>query len=379
MTRYGLVLAGGGAKGAYQMGAWKALKEMGVEFDAIAGVSIGSINGALIAQGDFDKAMELWNGVSIDKGVNIVEALPDPDNLFSKKNWGALFKEVIKRGGIDASPLENYIKDYIDEAKIRESKIPLGIITVQLGQKVSGLEFFLDDIPEGELINYLMASSSIPLVTNIGPEGEKYLDGGVYDNTPVRTLKKRGYNKLIVIDIANIKGVAYNLDFSNCQVVHIKPYDTDDLGAAFDFDPELNKKRMQMGYLDAKKAFGELSGNIYHFLPYVFRSIIRKHGADEFYQLELLAHKLGLSKDVIYSEETFISTVKLAYEKAKQELEAKAEARAHADAQLHPTVAPNEKAEENGIFNLAHLRNYFVQKKTGFEEFEKAVELIESV
>lgn len=47
MAGYGLVLAGGGGKGAYQLGAWKALKEMDVRFDAIAGASIGSINGAL--------------------------------------------------------------------------------------------------------------------------------------------------------------------------------------------------------------------------------------------------------------------------------------------------------------------------------------------
>lgn len=384
MSGYGLVLAGGGAKGAYQMGAWKALKEMNISFDAIAGASIGSINGALIAQGDYDKAMEMWESVSIDKGVNITEALPDPENLFSKKNWGALFKEVIKKGGIDASPMEGYIKDYIDEKKIRESKIPLGIITVQLNQKASGLELFIDDIPEGELVDYLLASSNIPLVTNIGPEGEKFLDGGVYDNTPVMTLRKRGYNKLIVIDIANIKGVAYNLNFANSQVVYIKPYDTDDLGAAFDFDPELNKKRMQLGYLDTKKAFGELSGNIYHFLPHVFRSIVRRHGADEIYELEELAHKLGVAKDVIYSEETFIAAVKLAYNEAKAELEAKENAKGKLteaeEAAEAVAAAPAEvKSEDTGIFNLAQLRSYFIHKKTGFEEFEKALAIIESV
>ncbi len=389
MSKYGLVLAGGGAKGAYQMGAWKALREMNIGFDAIAGVSIGSINGALIAQGDFDRAMEMWESVSIDKGVNITEALPDPENLFSKKNWGALFKEVIKKGGIDASPTEGYIKTYIDEKKIRENKIPLGIVTVQWGQKMNGLELFVEDIPEGELIDYLLASSSIPLVTNIGPEGEKFLDGGVYDNTPVMTLKKRGYNKLIVIDIANIKGVAYNLNFSNSQVVYIKPYDTDDLGAAFDFDTELNKKRMQMGYLDTKKAFGELSGNIYHFLPQVFRQIIWKHGSEEIYQLELLAHRLGLSKDIIYSEETFISAVKAAYEKEMAELAAKDEAKnRHAEAQASEQellqvsgTDTDEKEADAGIFNLAQLKNYFTQKKTktGFEDFEKAVAIIESI
>lgn len=387
MSHYGLVLAGGGGKGAYQMGAWKALKEMGIIFDAIAGVSIGSINGALIAQGDFDKAMEMWDGVSIDKGVNITETLPDPENLFSKKNWGALFREVIKKGGLDASPLAEYIKNYIDENKIRESKIPLGIITVQLNQKMNPLELFINDIPEGELIDYLLASSHIPLVTNIGPEGEKYLDGGVYDNTPVMTLKKRGYNKLIVIDISNIKGVAHNLDFSNSQVVYIKPYDSEDLGAAFDFDSELNKKRMQLGYLDTKKAFGELAGNIYHFLPSVFRGMVLIYGADEIYQLELLANKLGVEKGVIYSEETFLQTVKTAYEKQRTELQAKEEAKSKPSENKYTEVkasevtliepeiplTDNKEEEEIGVFGLSSLKSFFMQKKAEFEETEKDI------
>lgn len=405
MSGYGLVLAGGGAKGAYQMGAWKALREMGITFEAIAGVSIGSINGALIAQGDFDKAMEMWKSVSLDKGVKINEALPDPDNLFSKKNWGALFREVMKNGGIDASPLKEYIRIYIDENIIRENNIPLGIITVQWGQKVSGLELFLDEIPEGELVDYLLASSNIPLVTNIGPEGEKYLDGGVYDNTPVMTLKKRGYNKLIVIDIANIKGVAYNLDFSNSNIVYIKPYNTDDLGAAFDFDPELNQKRMALGYLDAKKAFGELKGNVYHFLPHVFRTFITTYGADEVYQLELLANKLGVEKGEIYSQESFMFALREAYEKEKAEIEERELEKERAREERLPAEAtkdepylipglpypiisvrdntPEEKEEEEkeegGLFSRMFLKNRFSQKKSPFDGFEKAVDILEKM
>lgn len=419
MARYGLVLAGGGAKGAYQMGAWKALREMGITFDAIAGVSIGSINGALIASGNFDKAMEMWQTVSLDKGVKINSALPDPDNLFSKKNWGALFREVVKNGGIDASPLSEYLKEFIDEKKIRENNIPLGIITVQMGQKVNGLEIFIDEIPEGELVDYLLASSSIPLVTNIGPDGEKFLDGGVYDNTPVMTLKKRGYNNLIVIDIANIKGVAYNLDFTNSRVVHIKPYDTDDLGAAFDFDPALTEKRMTMGYLDTKKAFGELSGNIFHFLPLVFRSFVQKYGADEVYELEQLGHKIGLSLSEIYSEESFMLALKDAYEKEKAELIAKEKEAARTKEAEKPQrtekndffdiiakvkkrdreeaaetplqtafhypiisvadeASPTDKKDEDGgFFRLNAIKAYFSQKKSSHEGLEKAIDIIE--
>ena len=56
---YGLVLEGGGAKGAYQIGAWKALREAGVKLKGIAGTSVGALNGALICMGDLEKAERL--------------------------------------------------------------------------------------------------------------------------------------------------------------------------------------------------------------------------------------------------------------------------------------------------------------------------------
>ena len=56
----GLALEGGGAKGAFHIGAVKALLENGYEFDGVVGTSIGAFNGALISQGDFEKAYDLW-------------------------------------------------------------------------------------------------------------------------------------------------------------------------------------------------------------------------------------------------------------------------------------------------------------------------------
>lgn len=314
MNTYALVLAGGGGKGAYQIGAWKALRELNISFDAIAGTSIGSINGALIAAGDYDKAWEFWHSVSVDKGVKLGEALPDSDNLFAMKNWAVLFKEFIKNGGIDASPAEQLVASFVDEKKVRDSGIPLGIVTVQMSQEITPLELFTQDIPEGELVDYLLASSNIPFATNIGPEGEKFLDGGAYDNIPVMTLKKRGYNKLIVVDISNIKGIAHTLDFLNSQIVYIRPYDLEQLGASFDFDDEIIDRRIKLGYLDTRKAFSFLQGKIYYFSPETFKGMVEKYGADTVQQLELLAYELGVELINVYDEKEFILNTKLAYE-----------------------------------------------------------------
>ena len=378
MERYGLVLAGGGGKGAYQIGAWRALKEMEIAFDAIAGVSIGSINGELIDSDEYDKAVEMWNSVSVDKGVRISENLPDPENLFSKKNWSTLFRELVKNKGIDASPAKEFISQYIDEDKVRKSYIDFCMIAVQMSNGMTPRELSIRDIPEGQLIDYLMASSNVPFMTNIGPEGEKFLDGGAYDNIPVATLKKRGYNRLVIIDISNIKGVAHNLDIFNSQIVYVRPYDLDDLGASFDFDKETIEKRLQLGYLDTKKAFSQLLGKIYYFLPETFRSMVRLYGADTVLKLEKMAHELKVPQTEIYTAETFILAVKQAYEKFISESNESSDESEDAKNESNVT-AENEKDKESGSEKslIAALKKRF-EKKKPFEEYEDTIEFLEN-
>jgi len=61
----GLVLAGGGVKGAYQVGAYKAMVECGIKIDGVVGTSIGSFNAALIAQDNFLKLYDFWRQVDV--------------------------------------------------------------------------------------------------------------------------------------------------------------------------------------------------------------------------------------------------------------------------------------------------------------------------
>ena len=62
--KLGLALSAGGAKGAYQLGCWKAFLEKGLTFGAVSGSSIGALNGALICQGDWNAAYELWSEIA---------------------------------------------------------------------------------------------------------------------------------------------------------------------------------------------------------------------------------------------------------------------------------------------------------------------------
>ncbi len=326
MKKYGLVLAGGGAKGAYQLGAWKAMRELGIDFSAVTGVSIGSINGAFIVSDCFDEAVEFWKSASVDKGVNISQELKDPEKLFSIKNMPALFKEIVKNGGIDASPTGDFLREYIDEEKVRKSKTDFGMVTFMLSE-FSPLEIFIKDIPDGQLVDYLLASSKVPGVSKIGPDDERYLDGGVYDNAPIGLLRKNGYNRIVFVDISVRKGFGHRTDLSGAEVIYIRPFDVEKLGAAFDFSGEMFERRVRMGYLDTRRVFGYLSGRRFYFEKDIFREMVVEYGADAVEQLEELAELTGVNDLNIYDKDSFLGELKLKYieyqkEQAIKEVEA---------------------------------------------------------
>ena len=77
---YGLVLAGGGTKGAYQVGVWKALKELNINIKGIVGASIGSLNGALFLQDDFKMVEDMYENIKLGNIMN-VDGMNENKNL----------------------------------------------------------------------------------------------------------------------------------------------------------------------------------------------------------------------------------------------------------------------------------------------------------
>ncbi len=322
MRPYGLVLAGGGAKGAYQIGAWKAMREIGVDIEMIAGVSIGAINGALIAQGDFDRTVELWSSIEVKDGINMEAQLKAPENLFSFSNLPQIFHEIIKNGGVDVTPARNLVAEYVDEEKVRASGIPFGLVTFQVSS-LKPVELFIEEMQEGLLIDYLMLSARFPGLHNESPDGAKYLDGGVYDNAPVGMLRRRGINRFIVVDISNMKGIGHKDDLSCADIIYIRPSDPKELGESFEFDKAMTEKRMQMGYLDAKKAFGFLKGQEYYFQPKEYRLMQKKYGYKAVNELEALAAQHGVERLTVYTHVRFMRALLAAVEAPAPEQEEK--------------------------------------------------------
>ena len=122
-----------------------------------------------------------------------------------------------------------------------------------------------------------------------------------------------------------MKGFGHKSDMTNAEFVYIRPYDIDDLGAAFDFSDEMYEKRMKMGYLDTRKAFGYLAGRQFYFETSEFRKMVAEYGADALEQLENLGFELGVERFRVYEKEDFLAEVKEKFVEYQKEQQQKAE------------------------------------------------------
>ncbi|MDX9784151.1 MAG: patatin-like phospholipase family protein [Spirochaetia bacterium] len=266
-TSFCLVLAGGGSKGIYHLGVWKALREMGIEVDAFVGTSIGAVVAGLLAQNQQDSYESFVDSISLDSIVALPPGFVEKGKLSvgreAVQEAPKLFRSLIAHQGLDTSPLRKLLESHIDEAKIRASGKDLGIITVDLSS-LKPREMFLEDMEEGRVLDYLMASAAFPGFKSPVIEGKKYMDGGVFENIPYDMARKRGYRRLIVSDIGGL-GRNRKVEGEGSLTAYIKS--SINMGWIFDFDREFLKDFMQLGYLDTLRSFGRLSGYSYFIKP----------------------------------------------------------------------------------------------------------------
>ena len=298
---YGLVLAGGGAKGIYQIGAWRAIRELEIPITCVVGTSVGAMNGAMVACGQYEGAVALWENMSIEKGFSLPEPLRVPDRLFSLKNADILIREMWRNGGLDISPIRKELEALVDEDALRASPVEFGLVTFELSRR-QPRHLFRDQIPRGRLMDYIMASSAYPGLKQPEIYGHKYLDGGVIDNVPVKMMMRRHPDNIIVVNIGDV-GLPKGLD-PKMNLVYIKPIDS--LGTAFEFRPETARTKMDMGWYDTMKAFGRFSGEWMYFPNEEYQRLRDELGENVVKGLDHAARLYGLDKLRVCTAEEFV-------------------------------------------------------------------------
>ncbi len=264
---YAVALEGGGAKGSYQIGAWRALSEAGVRIRAVSGTSVGALNGALMVMGDLEQAEDIWRNIRFSQIMDVNDE--DMKNLYAGNlleiDWKAQFeqlKEILSNRGLDITPLRQWMTELVDEEKIRNAEMELYIQTVSLTDRKE-LELRAKDLTEpGEIVDMLLASAYLPVFKNETLGGKRYTDGGLQDVIPIHVLVKNGYRDIIAVRIFGM-GIERRFRIPDYVQIHsVLPQE--DLGGMLEFDSEQSRKNLQLGYFDTKRMLYGLCGNRFY-------------------------------------------------------------------------------------------------------------------
>ncbi len=274
----GIVLGGGGAKGAYQIGVWRALDKLDVSrhITGVAGTSAGALNGAAFCTGSLSQAIRAWS--SINERM-ILQPNDMPESVLKKcrqdayNGWfsNAGIKELIHNyadlSAISSSQTVFYAtasrikkpaflyrlaKSYSAQSILNKA---FSALFIRALSAVTAVQYFkVNEYDEKTAEDIILASSAIPLVfPDITIEGSVYVDGGLNDNVPILPLYRDGYRHLLVINLES----DYQLpteQFPDVRFLHFFPKDEESLKSlinTFNFTPEGIRQKMRQGYDDA--------------------------------------------------------------------------------------------------------------------------------
>ena len=267
MKKRALCLQGGGAKGAFQAGALKALTERGYKYDCAVGASVGALNAAMYALGKTDELFDLW------KELDFPDVLPvERKEGGEKLSLLSIASSAIGaiRSGVDTVKIRAIIEKYVDEDALRASSIRFGLVTVQDGKPRVLRKLFIEDIPQGKLVDVMMASAALPFFKKVEIDGIRYFDGGMMDNLPIAMLAEAGYRDVTAIRLGgDIRYAGGPL----MKITYIDPSESP--GHTVLFANSAISRSLQLGYYDVLRMLDGLCGKKYYIKPFGERKLLR--------------------------------------------------------------------------------------------------------
>ena len=272
MKKLGLVFAGGGGKGAYEIGVWKALKEydFDTKIEAVSGTSVGALNGALFVKGDLKQGLRVWQEMSPEKILQI-----NPEKVLSiltKFNLSTAIVSLIaeklgflkSEGVFGQKGLENIIKSSLSKGDL-QGKIPIYICATDVSSKLSWQPLYkkLNDLEYEKVVQYLLATAAIPVAfPKTIVEDVELLDGFLTDNTPAKPLiEEEQCDTLIVVLLGRSASIAHlKKEYPNVKFWEIVPSgDTKESLGSLNFESKRANTLIEMGYNDTKAILQNLA------------------------------------------------------------------------------------------------------------------------
>jgi NTE family protein len=268
----GLVLSGGGAKGAYQIGAWKALCEVGYNdyIDVYSGSSVGAINCFLIQMMSWQEAANIWlnydlsrafftDGIELDSLVKTIRSILlgkklKNESLFTRDGLIELFNKI-GFNRLDKSKLDCYAT-VANVTEIPEDIRALKTALDWYGGKKSGFTQYIHiKNADDEFIKaVLLATSAIPIIYPVERIGDQYyVDGAINDNLPIYPIYKRGIKSIIAVACDRVNYQNLKRKFPSCDIMLIQPskYLGNMISGTLNFNNSKLLDTFQLGYTDA--------------------------------------------------------------------------------------------------------------------------------
>jgi NTE family protein len=177
----GIALSGGGSRGVAHLGVLKAFEELGVDIHVVSGTSAGSIAAALYASGM--SADEIYKAMKDKKFIDFAKIILPVDGLMNLDNLRKNLNDVLKA------------KNFNEMSK----KLYIAVTNLYTGE--------IEYMNSGHVIDAVIASSSIPvLFSPVEINGQKYTDGGVLDNLPIKPLLK-DCDFIIAVDVMTTESI----------------------------------------------------------------------------------------------------------------------------------------------------------------------------
>lgn len=253
-----LVLGGGGAHGAFQTGAFDALKAAGILPEGIIGVSVGAITGMSLQHLDSTTAHQVW-GMLTTQTVYGTAAIGKTQSEFAQ----TMARQLITRDYKSKDQLFDLFLP-VAEKELIDPIVKFSLITTEttgLLQKVVTVD---QDMTPAELAQWVVASSAFfPVVEPIEIDGKRYMDGGYSNDLPIQVAIEQGAKEIYAVDIQGL-GRIRAVDVPSDVVLH--QIETKwDLGPLLDFSPKQSEFNMRLGWLETQKLLGKLYGIRYSF------------------------------------------------------------------------------------------------------------------
>lgn len=321
----GLALEGGGVKGSYQAGVYKAMLECGIKIDGVVGTSIGAINASIIASGKGADLPKIWGAINVGNvfgfSNNFVNFVNRRD--VNVNNFITLIKEslsVIINKGIELKGVRNILDNYLNVEDLMNSEIDFGLVTVRL-KDLKPLYLFKEDMNKDKIKDYIIASSFLPVFKREKLiDDSYYLDGGFYDLGPVNMMIKKGYKTIYLVKVHGIGIVRPYSDDANVIVIEPKR----SLGRILDLDPIRVLENINMGYYDAIRVIKKLDGYKYVFKvkkESLYKFLNRKVNKKEYRRVKNFFNSKSYKETTIKALEYVMEQERISYYKIYKPLQ----------------------------------------------------------